>query len=107
MVTVLEKMVNFLEKDEKWARLYIEDSGKGFPADLLPRVFEPYVTSKTKGTGLGLAIVKKIIEEHGGTLELRDAPVMEGCVHSGAMAEIRLPILRNTRGGRNENGQQV
>ena len=51
--------------------------------------------------------IKKIIEEHGGTLELRDAPVMEGCVHSGAMAEIRLPILRNTRGGRNENGQQV
>ena len=92
--------------DETRATITIADNGIGLPEDRA-RLFEPYVTTREKGTGLGLPIVKKIIEEHGGTLELRDAPVMEGCVHSGAMAEIRLPILRNTRGGRNENGQQV
>ena len=43
--------------------------GQGFPADG-ERLFEPYVTTRAKGTGLGLAIVKKIMEEHGGTVEL-------------------------------------
>ena len=44
------------------------DNGPGFAADILPRAFEPYVTSKAKGTGLGLAVVKKIIEEHHGSI---------------------------------------
>jgi nitrogen fixation/metabolism regulation signal transduction histidine kinase len=80
-----------VEKDEKWARLYIEDSGKGFPADLLPRVFEPYVTSKTKGTGLGLAIVKKIIEEHHGRVQVGNA--------TGAYVRIELPLWEETLSG--------
>ena len=46
------------------------DAGVGIPDDVLHRAFEPYVTTKAKGTGLGLAIVKKIIEEHGGHVEL-------------------------------------
>lgn len=92
--------------DENRAKISIADNGIGLPEDRT-RLFEPYVTTREKGTGLGLPIVKKIIEEHGGTLDLRDAPIMEGCAHVGAMAEIRLPILRNSRGGRNENGQQV
>ena len=48
----------------------ISDNGSGFPNELMQRVFEPYVTTKLKGTGLGLVIVKKIIEEHGGTVEI-------------------------------------
>jgi two-component system nitrogen regulation sensor histidine kinase NtrY len=47
----------------------VEDNGQGFPADG-ERLFEPYVTTRAKGTGLGLAIVKKIMEEHGGTVDL-------------------------------------
>ena len=47
----------------------VEDNGPGFPSDR-ERLFEPYVTTRTKGTGLGLAIVKKIMEEHGGSVEL-------------------------------------
>ena len=66
------------------------DNGIGLPEDRA-RLFEPYVTTRTQGTGLGLPIVKKIIEEHGGSLILTDAPVFEGQSHFGAMAEIRLP----------------
>ena len=68
----------------------IMDNGTGLPPDRA-RLFEPYVTTREKGTGLGLPIVKKIIEEHGGTLALLDAPVFDGNDHVGAMAEIRLP----------------
>lgn len=74
------------------AVITIEDNGIGLPEDR-SRLFEPYVTTREKGTGLGLPIVKKIIEEHGGTLALRNAPPFEAGAHSGAMAEIRLPIL--------------
>ena len=42
------------------------------PEELAERLAEPYVTTRAKGTGLGLAIVRKIMEDHGGTLELRN-----------------------------------
>jgi nitrogen fixation/metabolism regulation signal transduction histidine kinase len=51
-------------------RLQVRDAGKGFPAAILQRAFEPYVTTKAKGTGLGLAVVKKIADEHGAKIEL-------------------------------------
>jgi len=51
-------------------RVTITDNGSGFPEQLMQRAFEPYMTTKPKGTGLGLVIVKKIIEEHGGTVEI-------------------------------------
>ncbi|MBW7945165.1 MAG: PAS domain-containing sensor histidine kinase [Sphingomonadaceae bacterium] len=51
----------------------VVDNGIGLPASQRDRLTEPYVTTRTKGTGLGLAIVKKIVEEHDGTLDLRDA----------------------------------
>jgi len=50
------------------------DAGAGFSEDLLQHAFEPYVTTKAKGTGLGLAIVRKIIDEHGGRVELANRP---------------------------------
>ncbi len=77
----------------------IMDNGSGLPADR-SRLFEPYVTTREKGTGLGLPIVKKIIEEHGGTLALQDAPPFDGNAHAGAMAVIHLPRAPRTPGGR-------
>ncbi|SLN12719.1 Sensor protein kinase WalK [Roseovarius litorisediminis] len=77
--------------EDGMAVIRIADNGIGLPEDRA-RLFEPYVTTREKGTGLGLPIVKKIIEEHGGTLVLEDAPVFEGGTHSGAMAIIRLPL---------------
>jgi two-component system, NtrC family, nitrogen regulation sensor histidine kinase NtrY len=79
-----------LEIDEAEAIIRIMDNGTGLPPDRA-RLFEPYVTTREKGTGLGLPIVKKIVEEHGGTLVLLDAPVFQGNTHAGAMAELRLP----------------
>ncbi|WP_093966748.1 sensor histidine kinase NtrY-like [Actibacterium lipolyticum] len=73
------------------AFIRIADNGIGLPEDR-SRLFEPYVTTRDKGTGLGLPIVKKIIEEHGGTLTLNDAPVFEGNHHHGAEAVICLPL---------------
>jgi len=49
-------------------RMVVRDNGQGFAPEILGRVFEPYVTSKSRGTGLGLAIVKKIVEEHAGRI---------------------------------------
>jgi nitrogen fixation/metabolism regulation signal transduction histidine kinase len=53
-----------------WVRLSVIDDGPGFAQTILQRAFEPYVTTKAKGTGLGLAVVKKIMDEHGGRVEL-------------------------------------
>ena len=50
------------------------DNGKGLPGDDRQKLLEPYMTTREKGTGLGLAIVRKIVEDHGGHLELHDAP---------------------------------
>jgi two-component system nitrogen regulation sensor histidine kinase NtrY len=69
----------------------ITDTGIGLPEDRA-RLFEPYVTTREKGTGLGLPIVRKIVEEHGGTLDLVDAAPDE-TGHSGAEAVIRLPRI--------------
>jgi two-component system nitrogen regulation sensor histidine kinase NtrY len=51
----------------------VVDNGIGLPKEQRNRLLEPYVTTREKGTGLGLAIVGRIVEEHGGTIELRDA----------------------------------
>jgi nitrogen fixation/metabolism regulation signal transduction histidine kinase len=53
-------------------RLSIVDNGPGFAPKVMSRAFEPYVTSKARGTGLGLAMVKKIVDEHGGRIDIQN-----------------------------------
>ena len=77
---------------DKDVEITISDNGIGLPEDRA-RLFEPYVTTRAKGTGLGLPIVKKIIEEHGGSLTLRDANPFDDTAHTGAKAVIQLPRL--------------
>ncbi|HQR83947.1 MAG TPA: ATP-binding protein [Polynucleobacter sp.] len=67
-------------------RLTISDSGSGFPAKILARAFEPYITTKSKGTGLGLAVVKKIVDDHGAKIEIRNR--MQGDKVVGAKVSI-------------------
>ena len=67
----------------------IMDNGRGLPTENRQRLLEPYMTTREKGTGLGLAIVRKIIEDHGGTLELHDAP---RSFHNGRGAMIRVTV---------------
>jgi two-component system sensor histidine kinase HydH len=65
--------------------LMVTDTGSGIPPELLPRVFEPYVTTKTRGLGLGLAIARRIVEAHGGRIEA------ESQVGQGTSFRITLP----------------
>ncbi len=76
----------------------IMDNGKGLPRENRQRLLEPYMTTRDKGTGLGLAIVKKIVEDHGGQLELHDAPATfhEG---RGALIRMLLPRAAQATGG--------
>ncbi|HEV3104116.1 MAG TPA: ATP-binding protein, partial [Trinickia sp.] len=68
-------------------RLTVSDNGPGFPARILTRAFEPYVTTKAKGTGLGLATVKKIVDEHGARIDIRNR-VKAGEAIEGAQISI-------------------
>jgi two-component system nitrogen regulation sensor histidine kinase NtrY len=72
------------------AMLRVIDDGIGLPETDRDKLTEPYVTHKPKGTGLGLAIVRKIMEEHGGSLELAEAPG-----GTGAMVSLILPIAKD------------
>lgn len=66
----------------------VADTGSGIPAELLPKIFEPFVTyGKSKGTGLGMAIVKSVVESHGGAIEVRSK------VGVGTTVEITLPVV--------------
>jgi len=71
------------------------DNGKGLPGDDRQKLLEPYMTTREKGTGLGLAIVRKIVEDHGGHLELHDAPAY---FHGGRGAMIRM-VFPDTQAG--------
>ena len=75
------------------AEIVIEDNGPGFAPEVLGRMFDPYVTTKTKGTGLGLAIVKKIVEEHGGRIDA------ENISSGGARIRVELPLVASQRSG--------
>jgi nitrogen fixation/metabolism regulation signal transduction histidine kinase len=76
------------EEDNTYVELEVRDDGPGIEEDLLGRLFDPYVTTKSKGTGLGLAVVKKIVEEHGGIIWA------ENCT-PGARITARLPAAPN------------
>lgn len=75
--------VRVLVGDE--VKLEVEDEGPGIPAELRDRLFEPYVTTKPQGTGLGLPIALRIIQEHGGRLEVADGR------SGGALFRVSLP----------------
>jgi signal transduction histidine kinase len=66
--------------------LTVTDAGVGIPPEILPRIFEPYFTTKANGSGLGLAIARRIVEAHGGTIEVKSE------VGRGSIFHISLPL---------------
>lgn len=74
------------ESDETTVTIRIRDTGCGISPELLPTIFEPFVTTKESGTGLGLAICKQIIKAHGGTISV------ESTIGAGTCFSVSLPI---------------
>ncbi|HEU4685053.1 MAG TPA: ATP-binding protein [Nitrospira sp.] len=65
----------------------IQDTGPGIPADALPRLFEPFYTTKTNGTGLGLAVAYRIMQDHGGSISISSIP------GQGTTVTLKFPAL--------------
>jgi len=80
------RIVVRLKETERFCVIEVQDNGLGLPSEHPGRLAEPYVTTREKGTGLGLAIVKKIMEEHGGSLVMRNQP------GGGASVELAFPV---------------
>lgn len=88
------KIIVRVYKDDTKAVIDVIDNGKGLPKENRLRLLEPYMTTRDKGTGLGLAIVRKVLEDHGGNIELLDAPDVTDGVDGahGAMMRLILPM---------------
>lgn len=78
-----------LEAGDRFIDISFDDNGGGFSEEVLERLFEPYVTTKTRGTGLGLAIVKKIVEEHNGQIRAQNSEQHHACIELRFHAEIQ------------------
>ncbi len=72
----------------EYAMIRIEDTGNGIPAENLNSIFRPFFTTKGNGTGLGLSLAKRMIEEHGGRIEVSSE------VGRGTVFRVLLPLRR-------------
>lgn len=75
-----------LRQDKEFALITVADEGKGIAPDVLPNIFRPFFTTKGHGTGLGLSLARRIVETHGGTINVRSE------VGKGTQFTLRLPI---------------
>jgi signal transduction histidine kinase len=82
------------EADAAWLRVTVQDTGKGIPADVLPKIFDPFFTTKAvgQGTGLGLSISYEIIKQHGGDIRVTSQP------GKGARFTVQLPVAASAGG---------
>jgi signal transduction histidine kinase len=64
-----------MRREHQFAVVEVADDGEGIPVDLLPRIFELYFTTKPKGSGIGLAMTYRILQLHGGAMEVHPTPM--------------------------------
>ncbi len=75
-----------LRRDKDAALITVADQGKGIAPEVLPNIFRPFFTTKGHGTGLGLSLARRIVEAHGGTINVRSE------VGKGTQFTLRLPV---------------
>ena len=75
----------------EWLQIRVQDTGPGIPEDILPRLFDPFFTTRAQGTGLGLAVVAMTAASHGGEVRAQNRP------GGGAVFYIDLPIAGDSR----------
>jgi signal transduction histidine kinase len=80
-----------IERDHHFAVVEVMDEGEGIPVDLLPRIFELYFTTKPKGSGIGLAMTYRILQLHGGAMDVR-SNADPSSPDRGTVFTFRLPI---------------
>jgi signal transduction histidine kinase len=90
-------MVVRMRRDHQFAVVEVIDEGEGIPPDLLPRIFELYFTTKPKGSGIGLAMTYRILQLHGGAMEVR-SNADPSSVERGTTFTFRLPIAAGVGG---------
>jgi signal transduction histidine kinase len=79
-----------VQREGGLVRIALQDSGEGLSAEAQARLFEPYFTTRSKGTGLGLAIARRVLEDLGGSIELRNSES-----GSGVLVRLRLPLAED------------
>jgi signal transduction histidine kinase len=85
------KMRVTIRRDHSFAVVEVEDEGEGIPPELLPRIFELYFTTKAKGSGIGLATTYRILQMHGGAMDVR-SNAEPGSPERGTTFTLRLPV---------------
>jgi len=86
-----------LRRDHQFAMVEVIDEGEGIPAELLPRIFELYFTTKPKGSGIGLAMTYRILQLHGGAMEVRSNADVNS-PERGTTFTFRLPMAGGAGG---------
>ena len=83
-----------VRREHEFAVVEVVDDGLGWPSADKTQFTEPYITTRENGTGLGLAIVRRVMEDHGGRLELDDPPA-----GNGAVVRLAFPLLEDAQSG--------
>lgn len=78
-------------RDEDFVTVTVVDNGVGIPSDVLPKIFEPYFTTKIDGTGLGLTMAYKVVKEHGGDIRVQSE------IGIGTTFSVKLPIMKRAQ----------
>ena len=91
------KMRVTIRREHPFAVVKVADEGEGIPPELLPRIFELYFTTKAKGSGIGLAMTYRILQMHGGAMDVQSNAVA-GSPERGTTFTLRLPIATGSEG---------